>query len=337
MRRIFLILLVVGGLSSCENFETDHPDFDYTSGFFPYQYPVRTLVLGDYIYDNTNDNNKKFVISVAMGGAYENTKDRVFNFQINEDLCTDVLFSATGDTVRLMPAEYYTLSSASQIVIPKGKFNGGVEVQLTDAFFADTIAIQSGYVIPLELTGSSDVDRILIGNSPTQDADPRVAAQWVELPKNFTMFAVKYINEYHGTYFHYGHGTVKDGANTVLEDTTYQAKYIESNPITKLVTSGRYEATLKTFLRSDIMNAEVNMVLTFNGNNCTITAAKGSPYTITGSGTFKSKAYSWGNKERDGIELNYTVSDGVNTYEASDVLIIRDRGVVMEVFSPVLY
>lgn len=337
MTRIFLILLVVGGLSSCENFEVDHPDFDYTSGFFPYQYPVRTLVLGDYIYDNTNDNSKKFVISVAMGGVYENTKDRVFDFQINEDLCDDVLFSANGDTVRIMPEAYYTLSSESQIVIPKGKFNGGIEVQLTDAFFADTIAVQSGYVIPLELTGSSDVDRILIGNSPTQDADPRIAAQWVDLPKNFTMFAVKYINEYHGTYFHHGQGTVRDAGNAVLEDTTYQAKYIESNPITKLVTTARNEVTLNTFLRSNVMNAEIDMVLTFDGNNCTITAAEGSSYTIVGSGVFKAREYSWGNKERDGIELNYTVSDGVNSYEANDVLIIRDRGVVMEVFSPVVY
>ena len=84
MTRFLLILLIAASLFSCENFETDHPDFDYTAGFFPYQYPVRTLVLGDYIYDNTNDNNKKFVISVAMGGVYENKQDRVFNFQINQ-------------------------------------------------------------------------------------------------------------------------------------------------------------------------------------------------------------------------------------------------------------
>lgn len=337
MTRFFLLLVIVGGLSSCENFETDHPDFDYTSGFFPYQYPVRTLVLGDYIYDNTNDNEKKFVISVAMGGVYENTKDRRFGFQINEELCDGVLFSANGDTIRIMPEEYYTLSSESEIMIPKGKFNGGVEVQLTDAFFEDTIAVQSGYVIPLQLTGSSDVDRILIGSSPSQDADPRVAAQWVQLPKDFTMFAVKYINEYHGTYFHYGQSTVRDAGNTVLEDSTYQAKYVESNPITKLVTTGRREVTMNTFLRSEVMNAEINMVLTFDGDNCTIAAAEGSPYSITGSGVFKSKVYSWGNKERDGIELNYTVSDGVNTYEGNDVLIIRDRGVVMQVYSPVVY
>jgi hypothetical protein len=65
-------------------------------------------------------------------------------------------------------------------------------------------------------------------------------------------------------------------------------------------------------------------------------APEGSAYTISGTGEFKTKAYNWGNKDRDGIVLNYTVIDGTHTYEAGDVLVARDRGVMMEVFSPVL-
>ena len=345
MIRYFLILIIVIGVASCDNFEMDHPDFDYTAAFFPYQFPVRTLVLGDYIYDNTNDNDHKFVISVAMGGVYNNERDRVFGFELDESFCNEVLFD-NGDTVRAMPRDYYTLSSENQIVIPKGKFNGGVEVQLTDAFFNDSIAYTSGYVIPLRLTGSSDVDKILVGTPSLDNADPRVAGQWIEPPKNFTMFAVKYINEYHGTYFHYGQSNVRDAANTVLEDSVYQATYIESNGTTKLRTIGRNQVSLNMFLRSDVMRVEensvlipieVDMILDFDGVNCTVTAAEGSPYTISGTGVFKAKEYTWGNKSRDGIELNFTVSDGANTYEASDVLVIRDRAVVMEVFSPVVY
>ena len=337
MTRFFLMLLIVIGLASCNNFDIDHPDFDYTAGFFPYQFPVRTLVLGDYIYDNTNDNNHKFIISVAMGGVYQNDKDRVFQIEIDETLCDNVLFNTDGDTVKAMPTEYYTLSSPNQIVIPSGKFNGGIEVQLTDAFFNDTVAIQSGYVIPIRLTGSEDVDKILVGTSSNPDADPRVSGHWVEAPKNFTMFAVKYINEYHGTYFHYGESNVKDAANAVVEDSVYQATYVESNGTSKLVTSGRHQVSLNTFLHSSMMSAEVNMVLDFDGNNCSISAAEGSAYTISGTGVFKQKEYTWGDKKRDGIELTYAVSDGANTYEATDVLVIRDRGVVMEVYSPVVY
>ena len=337
MKKLVLILLIATGMMACQNFDIDHPDFDYTSGYFPYQFPVRTLVLGDYIYDNSNDNDHKFVISVAMGGVYENTQNREFGIEVDESLCNRVLFSADGDTIHALPSNYYTLSDNNNIVIPAGKFNGGVEVQLTDAFFNDPLAIKNTYVVPVRITGSADVDTILVGQSDNPNADPRVAGQWIVAPKDFTMFAVKYINEFHGTYFHYGSSSVKNAANAVVENTTYSEKYVENNSTSKLVTTGRNEVSLSMFLRSEVMTGEVNMVLTFNGNNCTITATEGSPYTISGTGVFKSKEYAWGNKERDGIDLGFSVSDGEHTYEATDVLVARDRGVVLETYSPEVY
>ncbi len=335
MKKILFILLIITGLFSCNNFEIEHPDFDYTSGYFPYQYPVRTLVLGDYIYDNSNDNAKKFIISVAIGGVYENTKDREFSFQVDPGLANNISFSEGGDLIRVLPQSYYTLSSTNKIVVPKGKFNGGVEVQLTDAFFNDPDAIKLSYVVPLKLTGSNDVDTILVGSSPNPSADPREAGQWVTPPKNFTMFAIKYINEYHGTYFHYGASNVKDASGAVVENTTYSTPFVENNTIARLATSARNQVSFSTFLNSQVMaNGSIDLLLTFNGNNCTVTAAEGSDYTVSGTGEFKSKAYSWGSKERDGIVLNFTVSNGTHTYQASDVLVIRDRGVVMETYSP---
>jgi Family of unknown function (DUF5627)/Domain of unknown function (DUF1735) len=337
MKKLLFILPLIIGLTSCENFKKDHPDFTYTSGYFPYQYPVRTLVLGDYIYDNANDNAHKFIISVAMGGVYENTMDRVFNYVVDESLCTKIRFSSTGDTIKALPASYYTLSPADKITIPKGKFNGGVEVQLTDAFFSDPLTIKNTYVVPLRLVSSTDVDSIITGSSSLATPDPRVGSQWNVLPKNFTMFAVKYINEYHGNYFQYGTSTVKDGTNTVLETTTYSTPYVENNTVLKLVTNARYEVLLTTNLRSTIMTGTIKMLLTFSGNNCTIVGAPGSTYTISGTGEFKSKAYTWGNKQRDGITISYTVTNGVNTYTADDVLVARDRAVVMELYDPKVY
>ncbi len=204
-------------------------------------------------------------------------------------------------------------------------------------FFNDPLAIKLGYVVPLKLKNSNDVDSILVGSSDNPNADVRVASQWVVSPKNFTMFAVKYINEYHGTYFHYGESSVKDSTNTEVEFTTYGEDYVVDNPTSKLVTTGRNQVSLSTYLHSEIMTGEVNMLLTFNDNKCNITAAEESPYTITGTGEFKSNAYAWGDKERNGIELSYTISDGKNTYTANDVLVARDRGVVMEVYSPEVY
>jgi hypothetical protein len=334
MKKLIFILLVSTVLFSCQNFKIEHPDFDYTAGYFPYQFPVRTLVLGDYIYDNSNDNAHKFIISVAIGGVYENTKDREFTIQVDDNLCNNILFTDGGDPIRALPRNYYTLSSDNKIVVPKGKYNGGVEVQLTDAFFNDPMAIQLNYVVPIRLVGSNDVDTILVGLSDNPNADIRDASQWITPPKNFTMFGIKYINEFHGTYFHYGESKVKDATNAVVESKTYRATFVEQNTVARLATSGRYQVAFNTFMNSDLMSGELKLLLSFNGNNCTVTAAEGSPYTVSGTGVFKSKAFSWGNKERDGIELSFTVSDGVHTYEATDVLVARDRGVVMETYSP---
>jgi len=337
MKKLAFISLVIilACITSCQNFDKDFPDFQYTSGYFPYQFPVRTLVLGDYIYDNSNDNAHKFLISVAMGGVYKNEKDRVFDIAVDKNLCNNILFESGGDPLIAMPSNYYSLSS-NQITIPKGKVNGGVEVQLTDAFFNDPKAIKLSYVVAVRLIGSNDVDTILSGQSSNPNADPRVAFQWTIPPKNFTMFAVKYINEYHGTYFRYGKSSIKDASGTTIENTTYGEQYVEKNPTVKLITTGRYQVSLSANFQSQIMTGAINMLLTFNGNTCSISAAEGYPYTISGIGEFQSKKFSWGNKKRDGIELKYTVSDGIHTYECEDVLVIRDRGIVMELYSPIV-
>ena len=337
MKKIFLIILTIAGLFSCKNFEITHPDFDYTSGYFPYQFPVRTLVLGDYIYDNANDNAHKFVISVAMGGLYENTKDRKFIFAVDNSLCNNILFVAKGDPIKVLPTSYYTLSSNSEIVIPTGSYNGGVTVQLTDAFFNDPLAIKNTYVVPLKLKSSADVDTILSGSSTNAAADPRVISQWSVAPKNFTMFAVKYINEFHGNYFHYGSNKVKDATGTEVETTTYSQTYVESNPVALLTTSGRYQVTVPTSFRSTKMTGAYSLVLTFNGTKCTVSAPAGSPYTITGTGDFVTKKYNWGNKDRDGITLTYKVSNSTFSYEATETLVARDRAVVMETYTPVVF
>jgi hypothetical protein len=337
MKKLLFILFVAAGVVSCENFDIEHPDFEYTSGYFPYQFPVRTLVLGDYIYDNTNDNAHKFVISAAMGGVYENKKDREFEIEVDDNLCRNILFTSGGDTIKALPRSYYTLSSSNKLVIPSGKLNGGVEVQLTDAFFNDPKAIKNTYVVPIRLKSSSDVDTILSGSSLVANSDIRIVSQWINAPKNFTMFAVKYINEYHGNYFHYGSSKVKDAAGTELETTTYSTQYVENNAVAKLTTTARYQVTLPTTFHSTTMTGNYTLVLTFSGNNITVSAPAGSSYTISGTGVFVSKKYSWGNKSRDGIELNYKVANSTYTYEATEVLVARDRAVVMEVYDPVAF
>jgi hypothetical protein len=335
MKKVLVLIIVLfSGLIACENQENEFSDFDYTTGYFPYQYPVRTLVLGDYIYDNTNDNNHKFLISAAMGGVYSNDKDREFDIEVDESLCNNVLFESTSEPIRLMPEEYYNLSSSEKLTIPSGEFNGNIEVQLTDAFFNDPLSIKLAYVIPIRLLGSADVDSILQGKPSVINPDPRLADQWEIAPKDFTMFAVKYINPYHGKYLHRGESIVKDASNTVLETNVYRTTYIVDNELWDLVTTNMNQVSVEGNIRSSIITGTLKILLTFSEDgNCSVKEAAGSAYTITGTGKFLKDADEWGNKKRDAIHLNYQLSNGTNTYYATDTLVIRDRAVVMELYT----
>lgn len=338
MKNILIIAGLLIGLAACKNQENEFPDYKYTTAYFPYQFPVRTLVLGDYIYDNTNDNNHKFLISAAMGGVYSNTKDRELDIELAPELCQRALFASTKDTLKLMPESYYTLSSSSKLVIPSGSFDGNVEVQLKDAFFNDPKAIKSTYVIPLRIKSSNDVDSILQGKKSVVNPDPRIAGNWITVPKNYTMFAVKYINQYHGKYLHRGASTVKDDSGTIIDKAVYRTTYVVDNEVWSLLTSGFKQVTTSGSVRSAVLSGTLSMVLTFDDNgNCTVKENTGSAFTITGTGKFLNDADEWGNKKRDAIHLTYQFTSAGKTYSATDTLVIRDRAVVLETYTPVIF
>ena len=89
-------------ISSCENQEVDFPDFDYSTVYFAYQYPVRTIVLGEDTYDTSLDNQHKFEIYATMGGVYANKKRVAIDFVVDNSL-TNKLFFSVGDPVKPMP------------------------------------------------------------------------------------------------------------------------------------------------------------------------------------------------------------------------------------------
>jgi hypothetical protein len=343
MKKILIFALVsVAVLSGCKNQENEFADFDYTTTYFPYQYPVRTLILGDYTYDNTNDNNHEFLISAAMGGVYSNTENRILNIKVDESLCNRTLFSSTftslTDTIRVMPSSYYTLSSYDSLVIPAGKFYGSIVVKLKDAFFDDPLAIKLGYVIPIRITGTSDVDSVLSGKASVSNPDPRVSSNWTTSPKNFTMFAVKYINPYDGQYLHRGLSIVKDASGNQVEKTSYRTTYIENNELWRLYTTSKNQVSVQGTMRSTKFSGTINLLLDFSDTGeCTVKQNTGSAYTITGSGKFVKDADSWGNQTRDAIYLNYQFANGTYNYSATDTLVIRDRAVVLETYTPTVF
>src|SRR5690606_27897087 len=100
------------------------------------------------------------------------------------------------------------LNPDGNFTIPKGKFFGEIEVQLTDAFLDDPKAFLTRYVIPVRIT-SSTADSVLSGKpAVSENPDPRVSGDWDIVPKDFTLFGIKFVNPYHGKYLHRGKSVI---------------------------------------------------------------------------------------------------------------------------------
>jgi hypothetical protein len=338
----FLAIIAITMFSACHNQPWEFPDFDYTTVYFAYQSPVRTIILGDDVYDNSLDNEHKCLIMASMGGVYENKNDITVDVVVDNTLCDSLRFGTEeGDHVIALPANYYSLASDMKIVIPKGKVMGGIEVQLTDAFFADTLSLKNTYVIPLRITSVVNADSILQGKSDLESPDSRVAADWETAPKDYILYAVKYINQWHGNYLRRGQTLVtgKNGNSGLDTTIVYREKYIEWDQVVSSV-SKAYKSNsipLNTRVRGDRTNMPFDLRLNFDDNGkCTVSSVADSVYTVSGSGEFVLKGDMWGNEKRDVLYLNYTVDFESSTHVFSDTLVMRDRGIAFETFTPVV-
>jgi len=341
MKRIFLLSSFAVVLLVACNKDWSFPDYKYSTVYFPYQSPVRTLVLGKDIIDNTLDNQHKFLIMATMGGVYENKKNISLGVALDETLAAKLKFSSpTGDTLMPMPANYYTLPKDMKIVIPEGKMMGGLEIQLTDAFFQDPLSIKNTYVIPLKITSVSNADSILKGKSDLPSPDRRKPADWVLTPKDFVLFAVKYVNPYHGFYLRRGVDDAKGtGGNTSLDtNVVYHAAYVEKDQVISALTTSLSQVSMSLNAKNKgNINAPFQLILNFDGQGkCTVTQPATASYTITGNGEFVKDGDMWGNEKRDVIRLKYQVNFGTTIHSFSDTIVARDRGVKFETFNPVV-
>lgn len=321
MRKI-LSLLAVGvaamAMVSCENQDTDFPDFDYQTGYFAYQTPIRTLVLGnDERTDNSVDNAHKVRIYAVAGGTRNGIKASL-GFVVDNDLCNNLTFS-DGTPVLPMPAEYYTILGDQ---IPINGINGYVEVQLADAFFNDPKAITNTYVIPLRLTDDFvGVDSILRGDPLVENPWRLQASDWSIVPQDYVLYLVKFISPWSGNYLRRGIDIINENGQTTTN--VRHEQYIEYDEVFNLATTALNTVSYK-------FDDNCNLLLNFNAETkeCTLTTDNDA-YTVTGTGKFVEKEpdESWGEKARDVIYLDYTVTTAGKTVATKDTLVARDRAV----------
>lgn len=329
---IALVFFAVG----CDSSENTFEDFDTQNVYFPIQYPIRTIsLLEDSRVDNSIDLQKSFNIGVSIGGLRENRTNRKVTVAVAPEL-VDKAFIGTKPIV-LMPSNYYTLAS-NEITIPAGSFSGTVKVQLTDAFFNDPLTTVTTYVIPLVITSSSE--NILSG-SPIEgilNPDRRIAANWQPgfTPKDFTMFAVKYINKYQGKYLVKGKDETLDGSGAVVTTDVYNTKFIEQNKLTDLFTLGLTKSTVNALGKFG-GSATTKMEITVADNGAVTVSSAVGAYPTTGTGKFikrgESGAQVWGGESRKTLILNYTYVAPTNiNHRVTDTLVFRNDELKYEDF-----
>ena len=340
--------------SSCYNADHEFPDYEGgTTAYFAYQYPVRTLVLGNDIYDNTLDNAHKCQIWSTMGGAYEG-RNAVVDIVVDESLCDNLYFVDEGGNaaapVLPMPSSYYSL--ASNKISYNGDSRGYVEVQFTDAFFNDPKAIENTYVIPLLMTGVNGIDHILTG-TPRQGFSPTRpnSEEWATLPKDYVLYCVKYMNPWQGKYIRRGVDNVTERGKVtqvVRQDFSLvnsDLEHLKENPVNAndevcgITTKNMTQAIFPVSFKTSGASLSCNLILTFDGNNCTI-STDDENVTATGSGEFISKGterqeykdFQWGSNngqpvQRDILRLAYDVNFSKKNVQVStnDTLVVQTR------------
>ena len=333
-------------MTSCYNGDREYPDFaGGTTAYFAYQFPVRTLILGNDIYDNSLDNAHKCRIWATMGGAYDGRNANV-DIVVDETLCDNLWFVDAGGNpwipVTPMPKEYYTLGSS---VIPyNGDHRGYVEVEFTDAFFNDEKAVENTYVIPLLMTSVTGIDHILTG-MPREGLTPSRTnlEDWEVLAKDYVLYCVKYMNPWQAKYIRRGLDVrTENGVTSTLvrKDMSMYNSDLEHYNMNPVNQNDEIVSIRTKNMKQAISPVSINigkdadgatrpsqtcyLLLTFDDKNqCTIVNNNADDATVTtaGSGEFIVKGtdqevfkeYQWGNingkpVSRDILCLTYNVS-----------------------------
>ena len=340
--------------TACYNADKEFPDFEGgTTAYFAYQFPVRTLVLGNDIYDNTLDNAHKCRIWATMGGAYAG-RDAVVDFAVTDSLCNNLYFTDDAGNkaaaVLPMPSAYYKLLSDK--IYYNGDTRGYVEVEFTDAFFNDPKAIENTYVIPLLMTRVTGIDHIITG-TPREGLTPTRAntEDWDVLAKDYVLYCVKYMNPWQGKYIRRGLDEVTE-AGTVTTIVRKDSSLVKSdvgryteNPVNHndevcgITTKNMTQAIFPVSFKTSGASVSCNLILTFNGNKCTvstddagITANGTGEYIVKGTEQPEYKDYQWGSVngvpvQRDILRLAYDVNFSAENIQVStkDTLVVQTR------------
>ncbi len=307
MKKIIALIFLITVLSAC--YEDYIKDYDYDGIYFPYQTNVRTFVVGE---------GMKIQVGAALGGVRNNDRDRVVTYKLDNSLInaetlatmkngfTYIKNSMEGVTeLKLLPANYYTVSDAGKMVIKKGEHSGTVTIRPDSArFLSDPATLAATYVLPFRIL-TADADTLLAG-------------------KDYAVIGVKYESMLFGNYWHGGVTIEKDAGGAVVNTTNYFTTI--PSPDSKawvLKTIAPFELTTNGV--SDLSSSsKPEMKLTLNGGAVTISPMNGATYQVLPDGA---SAYNQAKLlQNRKIFLNYKYQNAAGNWcYAKDTLTFRNR------------
>lgn len=269
--------------SSCYDDFVD--DFDYSIVGFAINSPLRTVIA---------DRDMEIQIGVSIGGKRRVDMDDWAKFEIDPSLLE-------GTGLELLPAAYYKLSDQDMFRVRKANLPvADVGVTFTPAFYDDPEALRINYALPIRIVASS-LDSI----SSDREA---------------TIVAIKYISNYHGTYYVKGSlFELQDGQ--VVNTTTYNDKDLVKNMTRDLAT--RSTNTLeRPGLANFVVTGNQKVELTVQPSNSDThnvlveTADGGVPIT-DGEGVYHA------GKAQPEFVIKYSFARGGTNYRAEETLVLR--------------
>ncbi len=314
MNKTVLILAVLGtAMTGCHNSDIEFDNFDYQTIYFSKQSPVRTITLGDDgELDTSDDNAHRFYIKAALGGVNVNNSTHSAAFVVDNSMCDKVKFE-NGSEIKAMPTNYYTINGDEMTITP-GNVIGGVEVQLSDAFFNDPLSVGVNYVIPLRLTHSAD--SILQGKAKDgiNNPDRLNHDDWAIQPKDYVFYAVCFKNPYHGCWLSKGTDVIENNGDIRTDRRTdviwekATLRYLTTRSLTQSVYN--FTTTVSTIDAAggkDEKTLVCDLILDIDADGACTVSTDTPGCTASGSGqwTRQGEPKAWGDKDRDLLELSY--------------------------------
>lgn len=285
--RIMSVALAAAMTGCYGDFTGDAPT---TTVCFAQQRPLRTVI---------SDRDMEIFVGVSIGGKREVDMTDWATFEIDPSLIP------AGSGLVLLPVSHYTLADPERMSVRKSNLPvADVGITFTDAFYNDPKSVGKYYALPLRITDSS-LDETVAG-------------------KENTVVAVKYISNYHGTY--YIKGSVVEvsgiGGNPVGEPSVYSNPDLVSNATRDISTRSQSEVVrpgVGNIVMGGGESASVSLTVAANGTDVTISDGGGS-LPVTGlSGEYISR------ETNPEFVLKYCFERDGKFFEVNETLILRQN------------